>query len=300
MIKRSVETFLKNAVYKGKFRDNLFVIKAGGQVVADAEALKNLLTDIKDLTMNGVRVLLIYGGGTPIDIAMKAEGIEPKKHNGRRITTEDDMRVVKKVLGGDLSYRMYEAMAKTGVEGFSLNAVPSDWLDVDFRPKDPVDFGFVGDVKKANKRAIMRSYGGASFIAAPCIASTSDGTAVNINADTVATELAIGCEAHKLIFLSDVDGVLIDGKTVSTITDKQIPQLIESGVAAGGMRVKLENCLYGLKSGVRRIHIINGFRKNALLDEIYTPAGSGTMILREDEKSRYDNEVAYQKAHVQK
>ncbi len=297
MIKRSVETFLKNAVYKGKFKDNLFVIKAGGQVVADAEALENLLTDIKDLTMNGVRVLLIYGGGTPIDIAMKEAGIEPKKHNGRRITTEDDMRIVKRVLGGDLAYRMYEAMAKTGVDGLCLNAVPSDWLDVEFRPKEPVDFGFVGDIKRANKRNVMRAFGGASFIASPCVAATSDGAAVNINADTVASELAIGCEAHKLIFLSDVDGVLVDGKTMSTITDKQIPQLVESGVAAGGMRVKLENCLHALQSGVRRIHIINGFRKKALLDEIYTPAGSGTMILREDEKSRYDNEVAYQKTH---
>ncbi len=287
--------FVMDAFYRNRFKDNLFVIKAGGQLVSDDKALANLLANIKELTFNGTKVLLIYGGGAATDKALKERGLEIKKHQGRRITDATTLEVMKEVMGGGLSLKLTSAMATEGLQGLSLNAVPNDWLNVELRPKAPINFGFVGDIKDVIKRSVMRPFRVTNFIACACLTTTKDGTLCNINADTVATELAIGTEAHKLVFLSDVDGVLIDGEVASTITDKAIPELIANGTVNDGMRVKLENCLRALNAGVRRIHLLNGFRQNALLKEIFEPVGPGTMILKVDDKERYMNEIKMQK-----
>jgi acetylglutamate kinase len=187
-------------------------------------------------------------------------------------------------------------MAQGGLKGLSLNAVPGSWLNAELRPRrDGVNFGFVGDIHCVSRRHVMRHFKAVNFIACACLTTTTDGVLCNINADTIATELAIGTQAQKLVFLSDVDGVLIDGKPASAITDEDIPALIENGTAAGGMRVKLENCLRALNAGVQRIHLLNGFKENALRQEIYSAAGPGTMILRAADKARYMNEKKVEK-----
>lgn len=287
----------KNPFYESRFRDALFVIKAGGQVIANKDALPSLIANIREFTMNGINVLLIYGGGKPIDDTLEAQGIEPKKHNGRRITSAEDMKVIQSVLAGDLSFRVYQAIAANSFSGLCFNAVPSDWMNVKLRPKEPVDFGFVGDIHGVNKGPIQRLFkSGANFIACPCIAADENGAPVNINADTVATELAIGLKAHKLIFLSDVDGVKIGDEVATILTEGQIPGLITDGIATSGMRVKLENCARALKAGVRRIHMINGTRPGALMEEIFTSGGTGTMLIKDSERKVYENEIKYQNA----
>jgi acetylglutamate kinase len=140
---------------------------------------------------------------------------------------------------------------------------------------------------------VRKIFDGVSFIACPCT-GVSNKNAVNINADNVAVALAEGVHARKLIFLSDVDGVMRNGKLLSMITDQDIPELIKSGVAEGGMKVKLENCLHALQSGVKRIHLINGSKPNALANEIYDAQGNGTMILRDDDRESYLNEIETQ------
>lgn len=279
------------AFYHNRFKDNLFVVKAGGEIIEDDKALANLLANIRRLTLDGINILLVYGGGTATDKALKARGIEPKKHNGRRITDKETLGVMKEIMGGAMSLRVLEAMAAAGLEGLNFNAVPTEWMQVEFRPKKPVDFGFVGDIHDVRQRAVMRLFRVTNFVAVTCLASTADGHVLNINADTIATELAVGTKAHKLIFLSNVDGVQIKGKTAGTLTDKDIPALIRDGTVTGGMQVKMENCLRALQSGVRRIHLLSGFSKDALLKEIYEPVGPGTMIMRENEKKRYMTEI---------
>ncbi len=281
-----------DAFYRSRFKDNLFVIKAGGRLISDRKARENILRDIKEITGNGTNVLLIYGGGAATDDALKSRGIEIKKHNGRRITDEATLNAMRDVLGGQLSLPLLETMSQINLEGVSLNAVPAPWMDVSLRPpQDGVDFGLVGDIHDVFPRPVMRLFKSTNFIACACLALTNEGRLCNINADTIATELAGGSEAHKLIFLSDVDGVEKDGKVLSAITDKDIEDLIKDGTATGGMRVKLENCLRALDSGVRRIHLINGFRENALVKEVYEPVSPGTMILRENDREHYMNEV---------
>ncbi|MFN3700172.1 MAG: acetylglutamate kinase [Alphaproteobacteria bacterium] len=288
--------FFANAFYHSKFQNSVFVVKASGDLIEDDNALESLMRNIRKLTLHGIKVILVYGGGKATDKALQQRGIDIRKENGRRITDHATLEVMKEVIGGALSLKIFESLSRHHIEGYSLNAVPADWLDIELRSKKPVDYGFVGDITFARPRAIKRLFKVSNFVAVPCLAPTKDGQLCNINADTIATELAIGAEADKLIFLSNVDGVLIDGKTAFMITDGEIPALIEKGIVTDGMRVKMENCVRALHGGVKRIHLINGLRDNALEKEIFESVGPGTMLITEGEKIRYLNEVEIQKA----
>lgn len=287
--------FFINAFYESKFRDNLFIIKASGAVIEDETARENLLSNIRDLTLRGIKVILIYGGGKAIDAALNERGIDIKKDQGRRITDADTMQVIREVIGGDLALGVYETMHMNNLNGLSFNAVPADWMTVNLRPKTPIDFGFVGDIHDINTRPILRQLKHTDFIASPCIAVSEEGSLCNINADTIAVALATGLKADKLIFMSNVDGVQIEGETAMMITSGEIPALIKDGIVTDGMRVKMENCADALAAGVKRIHLINGLRENALQKEIFESVSPGTMILPEDERESYMNEVEVQK-----
>lgn len=287
--------FFINAFYESKFRDNLFVVKAGGKVIENRKALDNLIANIRELTFHGIKILLVYGGGRAMDEAVEKRGLGIKKKDGRRITDKDTLDVMKEVVGGTLSLSINESMAKNSLEGYAFNAVPHDWLRAELRPKEPVDYGFVGDIRGASKRAIARLFKVTNFAACGCLVTLDDGTLCNINADTIATELAIDAGADKLIFLSDVDGVDIGGKTAFDITAEQIPGYIKDGSVTGGMQVKLENCLKAMEAGVKRIHLINGLRQDALYKEIFEPVGPGTMLFKESERENYMNEIEAQK-----
>jgi len=293
---KKLPDFFINAFYESKFRDNLFIVKASGSVIENEEARNNLIANIRELTHHGIKVILIYGGGHAIDIALKERGIEIKKNYGRRITDKDTIQVIREVIGGDLSLSICEAMQRNNLDGLSFNAVPSDWMKVSPRPKDPIDFGYVGDIKSVNTRPILRQLKVTGFIACPCLAINDDGDLCNINADTIATELASGLSGHKLIFMSNVDGVKVDGETALLVTAEKIPKLIADGTVTDGMKVKMENCLDALNAGVKRIHLINGLHENALRKEIFESVGPGTMLLKEAVQDNYMNEVEIQKA----
>ncbi len=293
---KKIPKFFINAFYESKFKDSLFIVKASGKVIENDKARENLMENIRELTLHGIKVLLVYGAGKAIDEVADARGLEIKKHNGRRITTKDDLSVMKDVIGGDLSLKIYESMAKSDLEGLSFNAVPADWMNVSLRTKKPVDFGYVGDIDTAHSRPVKRLFRTVDFIACPCLVwAAKDKTLCNINADTIATEIGIATKAGKLIFLSDVDGVLIKEKTAFILTAEEIPALIKDGTITGGMQVKMDNCVRALKAGVKRIHLINGLTKNALRKEIFESVGPGTMLITEDERENYMNEVQAQK-----
>lgn len=302
MIARTVKNLIRNSFYSNKFRDNLFVIKVGGNIVANPDALHAILSDIKDMTLSGVRVLFVYGGGKPIDDALAREGLTPQKIDGRRVTSAQDLKIIQRVLTGDIGFQIYSTMAKIGLHGLLLSAVPNEWTTVQMRPKEPIDLGFAGVIHDVHAQSVLDLFHTTSFVATPCLAVCDDkqGTIVNINADTVATELAIGLKAHKLIFLTDVDGVLVKNAVASVVTDADIAKYIADGTAQGGMKVKLETCAKALSKGVRRIHIVNGLKPDALSVELFTSGGSGTMLIREADRATYENEIQYQKTHTQK
>ena len=218
---------------------------------------------------------------------MKDAGLVTKKVDGRRITSEDDIRIIKKTLTGDLGFKISESLVKAGLPFNIFNTIPPHWATAKRRPKKDGMVRFDGTLDVINKKAIRSHFGATNLAVVPCLAFTKQGTALNINADNVAIEIASQTKAKKLILMTDIDGVMVDGKVASYLTPQQIEELIKDGTVKDGMQVKLENCVNALRAGVKRVHILNGFRKDSLRDEVYTSTGAGTMIVREKEKKIY-------------
>jgi len=277
--------------YKQRFRGQLFIIKAGGRTITDDKARKNLLETIQEFNKDGIKVLLIYGGGQAIDEALVASGINPLKIDGRRITSETDIAIIKKVLAGDLGFKISQTMSRLDVKGYVLGSLPAAWLLAKRKPKKEGITRFDGAVTSVYAKEIKNYFQNVRFAACPCLGLTSDGNTLNINADDVAVFLASQLKAAKLILLTDVDGVEINSKVASVLTAGELNDLIADRTITGGMRVKMESCIDALRAGVKRVHILNGFRKNALRNEVYTSTGSGTMIVRRKERKIYEVEV---------
>lgn len=293
--------FFINAFYESKFRNNLFIIKASGAVIEDDMARESLISNILDLNLQGIKVILIYGHGALVDKEVETRGVGTKRVNGRRVTDAATMGVIKHIVAGDLSLSIFQSMFKHKLDGLTFNAVPADWMRVVKRGQtkdetgNAVDWGYVGDIETIFPRPVRRLLKTSNFIAVPCIAIAQDGDLCNINADTIATDLAKELKADKLIFMSNVDGVKIKDETAFMLTSADIPKLIADGVVTDGMKVKMENCLRALEAGVKRIHLINGLRENALYNEIFESVSPGTMIMQEDERENYMNEIEVQK-----
>ncbi len=278
--------------YRNLFQGQLFVVKAGGRIITDKGARENLIANIQELTNDGIKILLIYGGGESIDIAMKEAGLEPFKIDGRRISSADDIKIIKKTLTGDLGFKLSESLVKARLPSTVLNALPPHWTTAKRRPNEGDIVRFDGTLEKIDSDAIREHFSATDLAVCPCLAFSEDGTALNINADNVAIQLASETKANKLILLTDIDGVMADGKVQSYLTARQIEELITDGTVKDGMRVKLENCVDALRNGVKRVHILNGFKEDALRNEIYTSEGMGTMIIRESEKENYQKELS--------
>lgn len=298
MPEHKLPEFFINAFYESKFRDNLFIVKAGGRIIQNEKALEALMRNIQSLTLSGIDIILVYGFGNAMNTAAEDRGIGLTKHNGHRVTDAATIGLIEEVVCGGLSMRVNSAMAKTQTEGLNLNALPHNWLDLSLWDKNEKgqDFGFVANIDGVHPRPIMRLLKSNDFLVTPCIGTMDNGQHVNMNADRIAMNLAVSLQADKLIFLSDVDGVLDkDGNTINLITEKDLPDLIKGDVVSGGMRIKIEQSFEALNKGIKRIHLINGFREDALYKEIFESVGPGTMLLREDERENYMNEVEVHK-----
>lgn len=273
--------------YRDFFKDQLFIIKASGKIITDQTARENLISNIQELTNDGIKVLFIYGGGDAIDKAMTEAGLKPNKIDGRRISSADDIKIIKKTLAGDLGFKISESLVKAKLPSNVFNALPPHWANAKRRPDQNGAQRFDGTLENINSQNIWDHFSATNLTICPCLAFTKDGTALNINADNVAIELATVTKANKLILMTDIDGVMVNDKVESVLSAREIEKLIKDGIVTDGMQVKLENCIHALRSGVKRVHILNGLRKDTLKDEVYTSTGSGTMIVREEEKNIY-------------
>ena len=278
--------------YRERFGGSVFVIKAGGRIITNQDAREDLLMTIADFAEADIKTILVYGGGHAIDREMENNGISPRKSQGRRITNSESLPSVRNVMSGQIPSLIYTSMARLGLkDGLCLPAIPPAWTDINFRERDnKKDYGYDGTLPKVYPAPIRKILNSVSFLAVPSLAISNE-HAVNINADNAAVSLAIYILARKLIFLSDVEGVILNNKKASVLTEDDIHSHIASGEIKGGMQVKMENCLEALDRGVRRVHILSGFDNGALKQEIYDPIGAGTMILRDSDKKRYHQEI---------
>ncbi len=280
-----IDTFKK--YYRKFFAEKLFIIKVSGKIITNKIARENLVKNIAEFIADDINILLIYGGGDAIDAALLQEEIKSLKIDGRRITRAEDIRIIKKTLVGDLGFKLLESFVKFKLPANVLNALPPHWSYASQRAPHNNTIRYDGSLEDMDSNAIRTSFLSTNICAFPCLALTNDGTTLNINADNMAIALATKTKADKLILISDIDGVKIDGTVQSVLSARECKSLIENKIATDGMQVKLENCIFAVRNGVKRVHILNGFSPNALRDEVYSNKGVGTMIVCAEEKEKY-------------
>jgi len=275
--------------YIRRFSGKTFVIKYGGHAMVNQALKESFAGDVALLKFVGINPVIVHGGGPQIGENLKKMGIKSEFKNGLRVTDDQTMEVVEMVLAGKVNKEIVthvnsmggRAVGLSGIDGRMILA-EKQYLEMDQGeelPPEIIDIGRVGKVVAINPEvieALMRE----KFI--PIIAPVGvgeQGEAYNINADTVAAEVAIALKAEKLILLTDIDGV--KGKTGELIPSLQRDEadaLIKSGVIIGGMLPKVKSCLRALEMGVGKAHIIDGRKDHALLLEIFTDSGVGTVM----------------------
>jgi acetylglutamate kinase len=273
--------------YIQRFHDKVIVVKVGGSIMDDEQALSNLLTDIVFMNYVGMQPVLVHGGGKAINQAMETAGLVPQMVMGRRYTDERTLAIAEHVLCNQINKFIVSFIQTQGCEAMGLHSLSSVVL---FAEKAyltgpdgrRIDLGLVGEVKSVNERLLHLLVQADSI---PCIATIARDTAggkLNVNADTAAGAVAAAMKAEKLVVVSDTHGIRKDpsdpNSRVSHVTVTQIDEMVKGGVITSGMLPKVEACITALQGGVTKAHIIDGRIPHALLLEIYTEAGIGTEI----------------------
>jgi acetylglutamate kinase len=273
-----------------QFRGKTTVIKLGGSVMESDRAMIHLLLDVVFMETVGMRPVLVHGGGPSINRAMTDAGLEPRFVQGRRYTDEATLRIVEKVLAGEVNEALVKRIEELGGKARSLNfrtknVLFGERIQLPDGDGQPIDLGFVGNVTRVDRQAIeeINNMGAVPVIPSMCV--TADGQKLNVNADTAATAVAQALEAEKLVYLSDINGVRRDkadaDSLINSLTAKEANQLIADGAVNSGMIPKVQACLETLDRGVRKVHIIDGRIRHSLLLEVYTSKGVGTQIVRD-------------------
>ncbi|MCZ7643988.1 MAG: acetylglutamate kinase [Planctomycetota bacterium] len=268
--------------YLKSFDRRFMVIKIGGSTMTSPDELRSLVTDVVFLEQVGVWPILVHGGGPAISAEMEKAGLKPHFIQGRRVTDARVLEIAHKVLIDRISSNVVELIEAAGGKGVPLNGRGSSFLKCEKRLEDGLDLGFVGEVTEVDVELARRiGSGGVIPVVAP-VAHDTAGQLYNINADSVAWKIAANFKAEKLIFLSNVPGILRDkddpATLISTCSAEQCRELAKQGVIGGGMLPKIEACIKALEGGCHSSHIVSGLLQHALLLEVFTPEGVGTKI----------------------
>lgn len=271
--------FTEAAPYIKAFKGKTVVIKYGGSAMTSHELRDSFAGDITLLSLVGIKPVIVHGGGPQITSAMGQSGIEPKWVDGLRVTDSETIRVVQSVLAGEvnpdivrlLSGHGAVAAGVTGIDGGLFTAIPKDER-----------LGFVGEIESVDPTLVLGMLNqGIVPVVAP-LALGVDGHAYNLNADTAAGALAEALGAAKLVYLTDVEGLYSDLGDEETLLPRvgitELEAMIASGSASAGMVPKLRSCISAMHAGVPQAHILDGRVQHAVLLEVFTPEGIGTMI----------------------
>lgn len=257
------------------------VIKYGGAAMKDSNLKDQVIRDVVLMACVGIRPVLVHGGGPEINMWLDKLGIEAQFKNGLRVTDAPTMDVVEMVLVGRVNKELVALINQAG--GTAVGLCGKDANLITARPTDAEGVGFVGEVTSVDTQ-ILESLVKSGYIpVVSSVAADATGQAYNINADTVAGEIAAALGAEKLILLTDTAGILRDYKDPSTLIAKvdiaEARKLIDTGIVSGGMIPKVTCCVRSLAQGVRAAHIIDGRLAHSLLLEVFTDAGIGSMIV---------------------
>jgi acetylglutamate kinase len=285
---QKADVLIEALSYIRTFQSRYTVIKLGGSIMEEVEALRALLVDIVFMQTVGLRPVIVHGGGKAIDAAMKSSGLEPRWVHGRRYTDEATLSIVARVLAEEVNADIVRHINKFGGHAAGLHhrttgtCLYGQRLQLSASDGSVVDLGRVGEVTEVDHQPIESMCLGGVVPVLPSLAEDDDNQLLNVNADTAAAAVAQALRAEKLVFLTDTPGILRDpadpASLIRTLLPEECRELIGTGVIARGMIPKVEACLASLEAGVKKIHIIDGRLRHALLLEIFTDAGIGTEI----------------------
>jgi len=274
--------------YMQKYADSIVVIKYGGNAMKDSQSIKSFCEDVALLKQSGLKPVIVHGGGPQIGNMLEQLGIETKFESGMRITDEKTLDVVEMVLCGGINKEIAseinqsgcKAIGISGKDGSMIIAKKHDGKIIDESNIEKiVDLGFVGIPKKINTEIIEISINNDFIPVIAPLGISEDGKTFNINADTVAGAIAFSLNAKRLLILTDVQGVLDDDDDIiEEISKEEALVMIEKGIISGGMIPKVNTCINALEKGVSASVIVDGRVKHAILLELFTQHGAGTLI----------------------
>jgi len=276
--------------YIQDFRGSVVLVKVGGSVMEVPENLESLLTDIAFMNAVGMKTVLVHGGGKAISRGMEEAGIPPNFVMGLRVTTEEAIRVVERVIKDEVNAKVVGLLQKHKANARPLHG---DWIFgvAKKSAKDPVtgatlDWGYVGEPVSVDVRPVLEMIGAGIVPVVTPLGTGPDGKLYNVNADTAAAALAKALKVRKLAFISDVPGLLMDvndpASLLATLRIGSVRKLKETGVVGGGMLPKLDSCVEAIQAGVGKVHLVDGRMPHSLLLEIFTKQGVGTEIIADE------------------
>jgi acetylglutamate kinase len=283
--------------YIRTFRGKTFVIKYGGNAMDKADLRSAFAQDVIMLKYIGINPVIVHGGGPQIGQYLKKMGLESKFVGGLRVTDKETMDIVEMVLGGLVNKSIVQlinsysgghvkAVGITGKDGGLIKAKKLDAEEYfksmgDFRPTELLDLGHVGEVEEVDPSLLINLDEDNYIPVIAPIGYDDEGNAYNINADLVASAIAVSLKAEKVIFLTDIEGLKdSEGKTLSSVSTKEIEEMIKTGVIKGGMIPKVKACTYAVENGVNKAHILDGRIPHCILLEIFTQEGIGTEVYK--------------------
>jgi acetylglutamate kinase len=279
--------------YIQKFKGRTFVVKFSGKVTEDRENLASLAEELALLHQVGIKLCVIHGGGKQLSELAEKLGVAQTVIEGRRVTDDDTLELAKMIFAGKINTDILAALRRRGIHAVGLSGVDGNIINAEKRPpkeildrqtgeRRTVDFGNVGDVLEINTHLLRLLLENDYLPVISSLGADSEGRVFNINADTIASEIAAQLQAEKLILMSDVNGIYTvpgdESTKLSRLSPAEAEQMIADGRATGGMIPKLQSLVAVIKRGVRSAHVIGGSERNALLSEVFTDEGTGTMI----------------------
>ena len=273
--------------YIKKYTGKIVVIKYGGNAMINEDLKNSVMSDIILLSLIGVRVVLVHGGGPEITDMLKRTGKESRFLGGLRVTDKETVEIVQMVLAGKVNKDLVNLIGTKGGRAVGLSGIDGQMLLAS--PKDP-ELGFVGEIEKVNVQPIIELLDGGYIPVVSTVACDKDGNTYNVNADTAAAKIAGELQAESLISLTDISGILRDKNDPSTLIPRisleEADELIAEGIISDGMIPKVECCTNAIKWGVHRVFIIDGRIKHSILIETLTDEGIGTMFTRHKAKNK--------------
>ena len=300
-------TVLREALpYIQRFQGSTFVIKIGGRLVAHPESLEGLAQDLTLLHLVGIRVAIVHGGGSQATQLLRDLEHESRFVNGRRITDAQSLEAAKMIFGGKVNLEILSALRNSGAHAVGLSGVDADLIVAKKREAvrmfnqetgnyEDVDFGYVGDIVDVNATILEHLLDGGYVPVIACLGADQAGNIYNINADTIAATVAAALGADRLINVTDVRGIYRDvddaGSLISYVDVDEARALVDEGVVQAGMIPKVQSCIAAIEGGAKRVSLIDGTDPSALLTEVFTSTGHGTMIVGAEEKVEYQEEL---------